>query len=436
MDLMEVFNVQDNLRGKKLLIIGGIKLACDIVEKAKEMGVYTIVTDYNEDSPAKTIADESHMVSATDIESLVTLAKSCRVDGVFTTYTDSILPYAQKVCEILDLPFAATAGQLEQIGNKRKSKRLCVEHGILVPKEFKLSSDFSQHDLKKIAYPVLTKPADNSGQRGISVCRDEIELVRGYERALEFSKSRTVVVEEYLTGEYVVMCFTLQNGYLSLSAMADKPVIGEKSTNGSVRLPKAYILPSKYLKLCYEKLYPKLAVLSKTLGLQNGSLGVEAIVKDEDFYVFEMQYRLGGMKHHDFVLAENGVDILQMHIRYALTGRFEGWDLKEKDNPYFKKSHCLLNILARPGVIAELSGTDGVTNLPGVKNFVLMHKVGDRIEASDDVTQILAKASIVCNSKDELLESVKQITKAIIVKDATGNSMLLESITSDELFDV
>jgi biotin carboxylase len=423
----------NEIKGKKLLIMGGISLACDIVEKAKEMGVYTIVTDYLEDSPAKKIADESFMVSTTDVEGLVNLFQAQQIDGVFTNYTDSILPYAQQVCECLKIPFCATANQLEVIGNKRKSKRLCINHGIPVPKEYSLTPDFLEKDLKKIKYPVLTKPADNSGQRGISICRNEIELKKGYGKALDFSKSKDVVVEEYLSGDYVVLCFTIQDGYFSLSAMADKPVIEEEYSAGMVKLPKGYVLPSKHIDLFYRDLFDRFKNLSTNIGLKNGSLGVEAIVNNGKFYVFEMQYRLGGMKHHEFVLEENQIDIMKMHIRYALTGRFCGWNLKELDNPRFKKTYCLLNLLMKPGVIKKVEGISSVTAIPEVISFLPMHSEGDVIELTGTVMQIFAKVSLATHSKERLLEIVNDIKNQLQILDERDNQMLIGSITSSEL---
>ena len=82
-----------DLEGKKLLLLGGPALMSDIVEKAKSMGVYTIVTDWYEPdkSPAKKLADEYWMESVADIDKLTAMIKEHHIDGVFTNYTDSYL---------------------------------------------------------------------------------------------------------------------------------------------------------------------------------------------------------------------------------------------------------------------------------------------------------------------------------------------------------
>lgn len=416
-----------SLKGKKLLILGGPALACDIVEKAREMGVYTIVTDWYEPdkSPAKLIADEYAMISISDVDSLEHFVKEKEIDGVFTQYTDSYLPYCSKLASRLGYPFCASENQLDIISNKDKSKNICIKHGIPVPQRYKLDSNFSQEDLDKISYPVLTKPVDSSGQRGIVICNDEEELKKGFLVSLNYSESKKVLVEKYLKGDYVVFCFTIQDGHLSLSAMADKPVVDEQYSNGLVRLPEGYILPSKYLDLYYEKLHEKFQALVNDLGLKNGSMGVEAIVNSNEFYIFEMQYRLGGMKHHDFVLQENAVDIMKMHIHYALTGQFAGWNLKKLDNPYYKNIYCLLNLLLNKGKIKTIEGIDKIKRIPEVYKYLQMHNIGDKIEISGTVMQIFAKVSIKSKSKKSLIQTIKSIQENLKILDEQGNSMLL-----------
>ncbi len=106
------------LKGKRLMLMCGTALACEIVETAKKMGVYTMVTDYLPDSPAKKIADESFEVSTTDIDAMVSLCKEKKADGVFTNFIDSMLPYCRQVCDRMDMPFYLTQEQIEYSAKK------------------------------------------------------------------------------------------------------------------------------------------------------------------------------------------------------------------------------------------------------------------------------------------------------------------------------
>lgn len=417
----------EDLKGKKLLLLGGPSLMVDVIKKAHEMGVYTIVTDWYEPevSVAKKESDEYRMISSSDVDALVQLVKEEHIDGVYTQYTDSALPYCQQVCEKARLPFFITAEQEHLISNKEQSKHLCMRYGIPVSKEFHLTEDFLPEDVAKIEWPVLTKPTDNSGQRGITICHNLEELKKGYAYAKENSKEGEVVVEEYMQGDYLVLNFTLQEGELYLSGMADKPVIDEKYSNGLIRLPKGYIMPSKYLDLFYEKRFKDFENLAKGIGLKNGNWSVECVCRNNDFYVFEMQFRLGGMRHYTFVQAENGIDTLEMHIRFALTGKFEGYDLSKLDTPYYKKTYCSLNMLLKDGVITRTEGTEILDELPEIKSYLPMHQIGDKVELSGTVFQIFMKASLVAESKEDLNRVLKTIQDTIHVFDENGKDMML-----------
>jgi len=417
----------EQLKGKKLLILGGNALTMDIVEKAKELGVYTVVTDWNsiEKSPAKRIADEHWEVSLGETEKLASLVKEHHIDGVFTNYTDSYLPYYARLCEATGLPCLATEHQMEVISNKDQSKQLCIDHGISVSKRYEVSSVDDIEKLTDVNYPVLTKPVDNSGQRGIFVCLDKKELKRLYAESLEFTESGKVMVEEYVQGDYTVMFYTIQNGHVTLSTMSDKPVIGE-FVNNLPKLPQGYFLPSKYVDLCQKIMVPKVQSFVTDLGIRNGVIGIEAVVKDGDIFVFEMQFRLGGMRHHNFVLKENGMDLLAMLIRFALTGKFEGWDASKYDNPQFKNCYCSLNVLVQPDTVAKIVGLDEARLLPQVTNFTQMMEEGDSVKLPGTVQQILFKFSLVEKDRASLMSTIQKIYDTVSVFNNEGENIIIK----------
>lgn len=414
-----------SLKGKKILILGGNALTSDIVLKAKELGVYTIVTDWNspETSPAKKLADEYWMESISNIEKLSKMVKEHRVDGVFTNYTDSYLPYYIALCERTGLPCLANLNQVLTISNKDLSKQLCIDHGISVSKRYNISS-INDIDALDITFPVLTKPVDNSGQRGIFVCTSKEDLKKKYSESLGFSSSKNVMIEEYVQGDYTVMFYTIQNGRVTLSTMSDKPVYGTFENN-LPKLPMGYFLPSKYVDLCQKIMVPKVQSFVNSLEIKNGVIGIEAVVKNNDIFVFEMQFRLGGMRHHNFVLKENGMDLLAMLICFSITGKFEGWDAAKCDNPLFKHAYCSLNVLIKPGYVSKIENIEAVKNIPEVYASQQMIFEGDSVKLAGTVQQIAFKFSLEASSKERLLSVINKIYNTIRVCDEKGNNLVL-----------
>lgn len=416
------------LKGKKLLVLGGTALIGDLVEKAKELGVYTIVTDYNglDKSPAKRIADEYWMDSLSDIDMLVSKIKKLGISGVITNYTDSYLPFYVKLCEQAGLPCLANLHQIETISNKDQSKQLCIDHGISVSKRYQVSTVEDIDNLTDIQFPVLTKPVDNSGQRGIYVCLNKNELKAKYTESLQFSESGNVMIEEYVQGDYTVMFYTIQNGHVTLATMSDKPVYGNFEHN-LPKLPLGYFLPSKYVKLCQTKMLPKVQSFVTDLGIQNGVIGIEAVVKDDDIFVFEMQFRLGGMRHHNFVLKENGMDLLEMLVRFALTGKFDGYDASKCDNAAFKHTYCSLNVLINPDKVAKIEGLEEAKKLPSVITSTQMMFEGDEVKLPGTVQQIFCKFSLETEDKASMANAIDQIFDKLKVYNEKGECVVINT---------
>lgn len=424
-----------NLKGKKLLVLGGNALSCDIVTTAQRLGIYTIVTDWNDSdkSPAKKIADEAWDISLTDIDALVSKIKEENIDGVTTNYTDSyLIPYA-RLCKAAGLPALADKFQIESISNKDKSKAVFKNHGIAIPQLLGIDSE---KDIERIGdsieYPVILKPVDQSGQRGIFVCTDKESLKKYYPESLKYSASGKVLVEEYLQGDYVVMFFTIQNGHVTLASMADKPVTDAYASH-QVKLPMAYILPSKYVGLCRETVLPKVQAFVDTLKIKQGVIGIEGIVKDNVIKTFEMQFRLGGMRHHEFVAQENGMDLMEMIIRYALTGEFDGWDAAKCDNADFKHTYVLLNVLVNTGKISKIEGLDEIKALPEFTKLTIMSKEGDEIKLAGTVNQIVCKISLKVADKKRLNELIHYIHNTLKVYNESGENMVLNPWEGREL---
>jgi biotin carboxylase len=415
------------LKGKKLLVLGGNALTSDIVLKAKELGVYTIVTDWNtpEVSPAKKLADEYWMESFADSNKIVALIKEHKIDGVFTNYTDSYLPYYVEICERAGLPCLANKKQIEAISNKDQSKQLCIDHGISVSKRYNVNNVEDIDSITDITYPVLTKPVDNSGQRGIYVCTTKEELKKLYAESLEFSATKNVMIEEYVQGDYTVMFYTIQNGHVTLATMSDKPVYGNFE-NKLPKLPMGYFLPSKYVSLAREIMVPKVQSFVSHLGLKNGVIGIEAVVKDNDIYVFEMQFRLGGMRHHNFVQKENGMDLLEMLVRFSLTGKFEGWDASVCDNAMFKNCYCSLNVLIKPDTVDKIEGLDEVLKMPEIYASTQMLYEGDVVKLPGTVQQIAFKFSLVASDKPKVLNAIDKIYETLKIFNKEGEDLKLK----------
>jgi biotin carboxylase len=409
-----------DLKGKKLLLMGGVRTATNVVKRAQELGVHVIVTDYLIDSPAKKIADESYLVSTTDVDAVVKLANKLKVDGVFTTYLDSMLTYCQQVCERLNLPFYATAEQIDIMTHKDKFKKICSEHGLQVVKEY----DIISQDISDIKYPVIVKPVDSGGSKGIFICHTENELQEKYKVALAFSKSQNVLVEEYMTAEEVVMYYVIQDGHVGLCAMCDRYT--NKEQKGVAQIPTAYVFPSKHLTTFKNTDNQKVVNLVKSMNINNGVLFLQAFMHHGRVCIYEPGFRFAGAQGHKIIKEMTGIDAVEMMIRHSLTGEMKGQQIKDLEKPEFDMWACKLTPIARQGKIAKIKGFESIEKIPEIFDIAHVHFEGDLINNIGTLDQLVSRIFIKAKTKNDLARVIDEINTNIKVEDEKGKNMLLE----------
>lgn len=408
--------------------MGGPVLACEIVKAAQQMGVYTIVTDWytEEKSPAKRIADEYAMVSTADVDEIVGLVKNNNVDGVLTGFLDSSLPYYQQVCSKLNYPCYITAEQVDITTNKVKFKELCKFFNVPVVDEFYTGSNLNDKILNKIKYPVLIKPADNSGGRGIFICNDEKELKENFKVALSFSESNTVIIERYMTGKEVSIFYTFRNGEIYLTLMGDRHT--KKNQSKVIALPVAYTFPSEHLKYYLKTTDSNVRKMFEFIGIKDGLVFIQSFVENNECVFYEMGFRLTGSLEYKISEKINRINPLKMMIAYALTGEMNYSNTLKHNNPNHDLKACNITFLSKPGKIGKIIGIEETLSIPGVIDVVQSYNEDNTIpeEAKGTLKQVVIRVFAVTKTEQDLAEVMRKAYKYINVLSPNNESMLLE----------
>ena len=179
-----------DLRGKKLLILGGDSRSKDIVLCAKSMGVHTIVADWYDiqRSPAKLLADEYWNQDIFQTEEVVRLIRENDVNGVNTGFSDSYLLQYNEICNVANLPCYASRKVFETTLDKALFKQFCIENDVPTVPAFDLDT-FDQSVISE-DFKVILKPVDNSGSRGIKVCARSEDFQSCLDYAMSFSQKK------------------------------------------------------------------------------------------------------------------------------------------------------------------------------------------------------------------------------------------------------
>lgn len=430
-----------DLTDKKLLILGANPETGAIVKVANSMGVYTVVTDYNPDAPAKKIASKSYDVDCLDISAVVKVAKDEKVDGVLVGVADVLIPAYQKICEELELPCYATKKTVDVFSNKDNFKRCCEKYGILGIPEYRLDDDSNNDERKKIIYPVLVKPVDNCSGKGMTVCYSEDELDAAVEKALSYSRAKKYLVERFMTCDDFIIYYTFKDGYYSVSMLGDRYTCGEQKGVSPVCVADVY--PSKYVKLYFDTVHEKACRMFKDLGVKDGVFLIQAFIENDIIYVYDPGFRLQGGAQHLVINSVNGLDQIKMLIEFALTGSMGSSDLQKDDDCMLRgKTAGSLWFLLKEGTIGKIEGIDGMSNDDRVVNILQRFKEGDIITGDMIGTeqQVIFRIHLVCDSLKEYKDTISELQNRIKVFDTLGRDMivpgfdvsLLENKTSEK----
>ena len=422
--------------GKKLLILGGIKLACDIVKRAQEMGAYVVVADYNTDSPAKQIADEAVLIDALDIDAIVDYCRTAHIDGVTTGFVDILLQPCYEVCKRLGLPCYLTPKMIEVSTNKAAFKEACQQYGVPVPQTYLIGSTISEDVYAKVNYPVFVKPLDSSGSRGAGVCYNREELDARFTEALSYSTSGNAIIEDYITGREFLLDYIAVDGEYRLLSMFDRYMTPDRGS--AVNWSNISMAPSRVIDYYLEEINPKVINMFLNLGFTDGLLFMQGYSSGEKITFFEMGCRLGG-SYYNHQRAVLGYSALEMVVTCALTGKMTKDVVSiPVDAAKYKGKFALdCNFLLKGSdeTIAKIRGIREIESMPCCVELQQLHEVGYHYVKDRTVDKPIANAEIVVDSEDEVIEKVNYINNTFDVLNDKGESLLITKMNPKELFE-
>lgn len=413
---------------KKLLILAGADPHCKVVEAAKEMGIYTIVTDYLTDSPAKKIADESWMINITDVDAIVERCRQVGISGVLNFCIDPAQKPYQRICEKLGLPCIGTAEQFDIFTDKRKFKKTCLQYGVDVIREYSIDDviDGSPH------YPLLVKPAESRGSRGQTICYNQQEVLDAIKYAEEISSNGEALIEEYMGGKPdFSLTYLVKDGKPYLVRTADRHLGSVES--GMSRQTVASVSPSRFTRLLLENVHEKICNFLKCVGIVNGPVLMQGFVDGNTIKFYDPGLRFPGNEYAGLFSIATDMNAIKSMICFALgegvdnyNGALENsWKLKGK-----RIFQLMYNVA--PGKVAEIKGIETVKNHPLVFDVKQRIFVGDAVTATGDIKQRACEVAMLFDDA-HMVEMIQFVQETIKFVDTRGRNMRLTNIDPQEM---
>ena len=396
---------------KKVLMLGGSLYQTYAIKEADRMGYYVITCDYLPDNPGHKFAHEYHNVSTTDKEAVLELARTLNVDGIVAYASDPAAPTAAYVCEKLGLP-TSPFKSVEILSKKHLFRKYLAEHGFNVPKARSYTKyEDALAEIDSFKLPVMVKPVDSSGSKGINKLTDKAQLKAFVEDALSYSRDKVFLIEEFIVkhgpqisgdafsvdGKLVFHC--LGNEFYSKKVDKDFAPLGE-------------CWPTVMPKEVIDTLEKDLQRLITSLGMRSTAYNVEAIYgEDGKVYILELGARSGGSLIPQVTALATGVDMVPYVIKAAL-----GEDCSDLKMAPVKGFWS--NYMAHANKSGKYAGIeyDETFKKKHLVDYVTDTKMGEMVHKYRDAQDCVGELILRYDSREQMEDVIENMDKYVTVK--------------------
>ena len=399
---------------KKLLLLGGSAQQIIAIEKAKELGYYTIVCDYLEDNPGQYHADKFYLESTTNKEAILKIAKNENVDGILAYASDPAAPTAAYVSEKLDLP-GNPYNSVDILCNKDKFRKFLFDNGFNTPKSKSyIDIDDTLIDLEKkeFNFPVMVKPVDSSGSKGVSKISCIEEAKEKIKTAFSYSHSDKIIIEEYVE----MHGFQIAGDGLSIDGELVFRYFANDHFNRNVANPYVPIsasFPYNMPKEIHDKIHLEIQKLLNLLNMRDSTYNFDIRINDNyDVYLMEVAPRSGGNYIPQVIKYATGVDLVEYSIKLSM-----GEDMKKIssiDNQEAYWSYYAVHS-EESGILKEIKIDEKVIKDNIVENHIIK-KPKDKIESFKGANSTLGILIMKFDNMNQMIDMMENSERWISVE--------------------
>ena len=400
---------------KKIMLLGGSAQQIVAITTAAKLGYETVLCDYLPDNPGQFYADRFHLVSTTDKKAVLEVAKKEKIDGILAYASDPAAPTAAYVAQEMGLP-GSPYKSVEILCNKDQFRKFLKDHGFCTPeaKGYRNIHD-ALEDIRNgyFRMPVIVKPVDSSGSKGVSQIDTAEQAAEILEYAMSFSREKRIIVEEYVEmyGYQIAGDGLSVDGELVFRYFANDH-FNPKCVNPFVPISASF--PYNMPAQVQDKVHAEIQRLISLLGMKTTTYNFDLRIDEKyNVYLMEVAPRDGGNYIPQIIRYATGVDLVECSVKAAMGdpidtagfGKPSGYwayyavhSLKDgildrvAIDPEVECNHIVENhILKKSG--DEIKAFTGANTTLGIllMNFDHMEQMLDMMDHSEQWIQIMLK---------------------------------------------
>lgn len=354
----------------KILVLAGGFDQIALINEIKSRGHIVYLADYYANPPAKKYADKHFQISTLDEEAVYKLALEEEVDLITTACTDQALLTVASVSERLGLPCYVSSETARNVTNKAYMKKIFSEFSIPTASWTLLENEemFQKELPSGIVFPMIVKPCDCNSSKGVMKVNNYFEMEQAILHAFELSRSKKVVVEEFIEGEEVSIDVWKDSEGAKVLSVSGTSKIEENTENFTIYQSKYPIDMSEKL---IDRIKETAGKICDAFNLDNCPILIQAIIKGDELSVIEFSARMGGGTKYKLIEYMAGVNIMQTYVNRVLG------DEKQIISPQWSKKKIELNyVYTYNGVVNKIVGFDEFIHSGEIKELFQYRPLG------------------------------------------------------------
>lgn len=402
---------------KALVLAGGFPQIA-LLNKLREREIYTVLADYYESPVAKPYADKFYRASTLDIEAITKIAVNEGVDFLITACTDQALLTVAKVSEQLGLPCYIDYQTALNVTNKSYMKEVFANNNIPTARHIILEK-YDPERIGDLKYPLIVKPVDCNSSKGVKKVQNENELVEALENAIELSRTKTAVVEEFIQGEELSADIYVENGIAHVLSVS---TLDKISDNDKFVIFRGFYSQER-LESVKETVRLVAQQIADAFGLKNSPMLIQMIYDGNSAYVLEFSARTGGGVKYLLIQKASGFDVISAVIDLTL-GSLPRLSKTEPENKYIVNEF----IYCKPGIFERLDGFEELKNEEIISDYYLFKWKGAIFDTIENSGDRVAGFTVQADTIEELRTKHEIAVSRMMVLDENGNDMMRKDL--------
>ena len=376
--------------------------------------VELILLDTTRDVKAFPYADRFIQVDTSNPESELEAARSEKVDYILTACGDSPLLTMAYVSAQLGLPCYLTEEETRNLTNKIYMKRKMVENGIPTAKHIYVNSIDDEIDVSNMQFPLIVKPVDSNGSKGVKKVFEEKDLKRLLNEALRYSRTKKAIIEEYKEGTELSVDVYVERGEAKILSVTTSNKIKENKDSFTILQseypPKVDYSEGRVREICQQ--------IADAYQLKDSPLLVQMIVGNGEYNVVEFSARMGGGSKYHLIHVLSGIDIMKVYVEMVMGEKPHVEPQKQWNNALMNYVYC------KPGTFAELKNFEELKQEGLIYSYFTYKMPGAVIEKSNTSSDRVAGFLVVGNSEDEVNVKLHKANELLQVLTPAGEDIM------------